>query len=78
VRWFEDGQPRGLMSRRRGMDPLAVTLHRGDALPPRRPWVEPMVTHHLFYAAATPGAREWRVEARDGSGRTYAETLRAG
>ncbi|MFN8668121.1 MAG: calcineurin-like phosphoesterase family protein [Gemmatimonadaceae bacterium] len=76
VRWFEDGQPRGLMSRRRGFDPLAVKLHRGDALPARRPWVEPMITNHLFYAAASPGAREWHVEARDGSGRTYTESLR--
>jgi C terminal of Calcineurin-like phosphoesterase/N terminal of Calcineurin-like phosphoesterase/Calcineurin-like phosphoesterase len=77
VRWFEDGQPRGVMSRRRGVDPLSVTLHRGDSLPARRTWVEPMVTNHLFYAAASPGAREWRVDARDGSGRSYSETLRA-
>lgn len=76
VRWYEDGQPRGLMSRRRGFDPLSVQQHRGDALPARRPWVEPIVTNHLFYAAATPGAREWRVEAEDGSGRRYSETLR--
>ena len=77
VHWFEDGTPRGLMSRRRGMDPLSTKLHGGDALPARRTWVEPIVTNHLFYAAATPGAKEWRVEARDGSGRSYSETLRA-
>jgi predicted phosphodiesterase len=77
VRWFEDGQPRGLMSRRRGTDPLSEKLHRGESLPARRTWVEPILTNHLFYAAATPGAREWRVEARDGTGRSYAETLRA-
>ncbi len=77
VRWFEDGQPRGLMSRRRGLDPLSVRLHTGATLPERRPWVDPMVTNHLFHAPATPGAREWRVEAQDGTGRRYSETMRA-
>jgi hypothetical protein len=78
VRWFEDGQPRGLMSQRRGLDPLSVKLHTGDRLPERRPWVDPILTNHLFYAAASRSAREWRVEATDAFGRTYTETLRAG
>jgi hypothetical protein len=78
VKWFEDGQPRGVMSQRRGLDPLSVKLHTGPRLPERRPWVDPMITNHLFYAAASAGAKEWRVEARDGAGRTYTETFRAG
>ncbi len=78
VRWFEDGQPRGLISRRRGLDPLSVKLHTGDKLPERRPWVDPILTSHLFYGAAAPGAKEWRVEAQDGFGRTYTESLHAG
>lgn len=77
VRWFEDGQPRGLLSRRRGLDPLSARLHAGDKLPERRPWVDPILTNHLFYAAVAPGAKEWRVEAKDGFGRTYTETLRS-
>jgi hypothetical protein len=76
VTWFEDGQPRGLMSRRRGKDPLSVEQHTGPEKPERRTWVEPMTTNHLFYAAASPSAQEWKVEAKDGNGRTYTETLR--
>ncbi|MGQ0648470.1 MAG: calcineurin-like phosphoesterase C-terminal domain-containing protein [Gemmatimonadaceae bacterium] len=78
VRWFEDGQPRGLMSQRRGLDPLSVKLHTGDKLPERRPWVDPMLTNHLFYAPASPQAKAWRVEAKDGFGRTYNATFERG
>jgi hypothetical protein len=77
VRWYEDGEPRGLLSRRRGYDPASVEQHTGPRLPARREWVEPMLSNHLFYGAASPDAKEWRVEARDGFGRVYSETLRA-
>lgn len=76
VTWFEDGRPRGLMSRRRGRDPVAVERSLGPTLPAKHTWVEPLVTDHLFYGAASPGTREFRVVARDGAGRTYTETLR--
>jgi hypothetical protein len=76
VTWFEDGAPRGLMSRRRGLDPQTVQEHRGPDKPVRRTWVEPVVTNHLFYAAASPSAREFRVEAKDGFGRTYSKEHR--
>lgn len=78
VRWFEDGQPRGLISQRRGFDPLSVKLHRGPDIPARRPWVEPVPTDHLFYGATTPGSRSWRVEATDRFGRQYSATLERG
>jgi hypothetical protein len=52
VRWFEDGAPRGLLSRRRGYDPASVEQHLGDRLPARRPWVEPILSNHLFFGAA--------------------------
>ncbi len=76
VRWFEDGQPRGVMSQRRGLDPLSVRLHTGPDLPLRRTWVDPIRTMHLFYAAVAPAAASWRVEATDGAGRTYHQELR--
>jgi hypothetical protein len=63
------------MSRRRGLDPLSVELHAGPALPPRRTWVEPYITDHLFYAPVSPDARDLRVEATDRFGRTYTATL---
>lgn len=78
VRWFEDGAVRGLMSRRLGLDPRAVELHTGADKPPRRTWVEPVRTNHLYYAAATPGAREVRVEATDTWGKRYSAALTLG
>lgn len=76
VRWFADGDPRGLMARRPGRDPWSVELHSGDDLPAHRPWVEPRITNHMFYAPAVAGVAEVRVEATDRFGRAYSETLR--
>lgn len=78
VAWYEDGERRGEMMRRPGLDPLAVRLHTGPDLPPRRTWVEPMHTDHLFRARPSPGAREVRVEATDRWGAVHTETLRLG
>ena len=64
------------MARRPGRDPLSVELHSGDDLPPHRPWVEPRITNHMFYAPVEPGVAEVRVEATDRFGRPYSETLR--
>jgi hypothetical protein len=75
VRYFEDGEPRGAMSRRPGRDPLSVSLHTGPALPVRRPWVEPMPTEHLFAAPATAGTREFRVELTNQWGERFTESL---
>ncbi len=71
VAWYEDGERKGEMARRTGTDPLAVKLHTGPDLPPRRTWVEPLNTNHLFYAPASQGTHEVRVEAIDRFGRAY-------
>ena len=71
VAWYEDGMRKGLMARRVGIDPLSERLHRGDDLPPPRPWVEPTPTNHLFYAPISADAGEIRVEATDRFGHTY-------
>jgi hypothetical protein len=74
VRWFADGEPRGLMVRSTGLDPLAVAQQTGAELPPRRTWVEPVRTDHLFIAA--PGtASRITVEATDPWGVAYSESL---
>lgn len=70
VVWYEDGERKGRMARRVGRDPVSLGIHTGDRLPPRRPWVEPY-GRYLFYAPASPEAREVRVEATDRFGRTY-------
>jgi hypothetical protein len=75
VRWFEDGQPRGLMSRRVGVDPLAAALYAGPALPASNPWVDPVPSAHLFYATPSRAAHDIVIEATDGFGRTYRERL---
>jgi calcineurin-like phosphoesterase family protein len=77
VTWYENGEPRGPMARRVGRDPRSVELHTGPSLPPRRKWVEPYPTAHLFYAPAAAGARALRVEARDRFGRTYSAEVPA-
>ena len=71
VRWFADGEPRGEMERRRGLDPLSVELHSGPDLPERRDWVEPVPVDHLFRAAVTGEEGEVVVEATDRFGRVY-------
>jgi hypothetical protein len=53
---------------------MSVKLHTGPELPPRRTWVEPTPTGHLFYGAVPPDAHEVRVEARDRWGGTYTGT----
>lgn len=75
VVWYEGGERRGLMSRRRGLDPLSVELHAGPSLPPRRTWVDPYVTDHLFYAPVSRDARDIKIEATDRFGRTHVGTL---
>lgn len=70
VVWYENGERRGRMGRRRGLDPRAVAEQTGPDAPPRRGWVEPTPTDHLYYAPATPGARV-RVEATNGWGATF-------
>lgn len=69
-----NGEPKGAMSRRRGVDPRSVSLHLGPDKPAKRAWVEPVVTDHLFYAPVPAGARVV-VEARDGWGNVYTTSI---
>ncbi|MFH1279468.1 MAG: calcineurin-like phosphoesterase family protein [Candidatus Eisenbacteria bacterium] len=75
VAWSEDGVRRFPMERRLGRDPRSVLLHGGPNLPAKHPWVEPVMTDHLFYAVPSAGATEVVVEATDRWGRTYREKL---
>jgi hypothetical protein len=78
ITWHEDGVRRGRMARRMGFDPLSVELHTGPDLPPRRPWVEPYPTNHLFYAPASRAANSIVVEAKDRFGRVYSSEVAPG
>ncbi|MEZ4701114.1 MAG: calcineurin-like phosphoesterase family protein [Rhodothermales bacterium] len=75
VVWYEDGERKGRMGQRLGLDPMSIELHAGPELPSHRPWVEPRKTQHLFYAPVSPEANSIRVEARDRFGRVYSATL---
>lgn len=78
VEWVADGEPRGPMARRAGLDPLSMQLHKGPTLPKKHGWVEPNRTDHLFYAPVAPSTREALVRATDRFGRTYSATWRRG
>lgn len=78
VTWYADGDRRGRMARRTGLDPRAVAEQAGRDRPARRSWVEPVPTAHLFYASVPAGTRELTVEARDPWGRVFTERLALG
>jgi len=73
--WYEDGARKGEMAQRTGTDPLSEALHRGEELPEKRSWVDPIPTNHLFYAPVSDDATEVTVEATDRFGRTYSSTI---
>lgn len=77
VVWYEDGERKGRMRQEMGLDPLSVELHQGGDRPPRRQWVEPRNTDHMFYAPASPTAGEVLVEATDRFGRVFSAPVRA-
>jgi hypothetical protein len=75
VEWFEDGNLRGAMEQKMGLDPLAVELHAGPQLPVKHKWVDPTLTDHLFECVPGPGAKEVTVRATDRFGRVYEEKV---
>ncbi|MEM6337285.1 MAG: calcineurin-like phosphoesterase family protein [Bacteroidota bacterium] len=75
VIWYEDGQRRGEMARRTGLDPLSIEQHTGPNLPERRTWVEPMPNDHMFYAPVGEVHGSLRVEVIDRWGRTFTEQV---
>lgn len=75
VEWFEDDQPRGLMCRHSGKDPLAVQLLCPSELPRSRRFVEAVNTDHLFVAHPSEGARVVKVVATDRFGAVFQSRL---
>lgn len=74
VTWFENGERRGAMTRQTGLDPWSVRLHTGPDLPPRRGWVDPEPTAHLFRASVGVGTPSITVEIRTRFGDVYGVT----
>lgn len=75
VVWYESGERKGEMERRRGLDPLAAKLYEGESLPPRHGWADPYVTDHLFLARPSEPGKKIVVEATDRWGRVARATL---
>ena len=75
VVWYEDGERKGKMEMRRGLDPLAVKLYAGANLPARHGWADPYVTDHLFHALPSGRAKKIVVEATDPWGRVARAVL---
>ena len=75
VEWWEDGQAKGAMQQRVGLDPLAVELYAGPELPNKHKFVEPTLADHLFYATPSKEARNVTVKATDRFGNVYIEEL---
>ena len=75
VFWYENGERRGEMVRRTGLDPLAVSLFDGPDKPERRTWVNPVPTHHLFYAPVSEITGDIRVEAINRWGKRFTAKL---
>ncbi|HEX9894027.1 MAG TPA: calcineurin-like phosphoesterase C-terminal domain-containing protein [Gemmatimonadales bacterium] len=70
VTYRVNGESKGLMARRRGLDPRSASEHQGEDKPAKRTWVDPVVTEHLFYAPVEQGTSVV-VEARDPWGEVY-------
>jgi hypothetical protein len=75
VSWFENGQRQGDMKQETGLDPLAVQLYSGAALPAKHKFVDPTLTDHLFSAQPSSNAREIKIEVTDRFGQTFTETV---
>ncbi len=75
ITWYEDGIRKGQLRQETGYDPLSVELHTGTEKPERRPWVEPQLTDHLYFATLSEGAKKFTVEAIDRFGKPYTESV---
>lgn len=71
VVWYEDGERRGRMARRLGVDPRAVAEQAGPDLPAHRSWVDPYPNAHMYWAPVAADHGRITVEATDRFGRVY-------
>ncbi|MFD1258061.1 calcineurin-like phosphoesterase C-terminal domain-containing protein [Mucilaginibacter terrae] len=71
VEYWLDGKYKGVLKNEHGMDPIAVTLYKGDKLPAGRTFPEPRDTDHLFVAHFAPEVKKVKVVATDRFGDKY-------
>jgi hypothetical protein len=75
VEYWADDQPKGIMERQIGFDPLAVKLYLGDQLPVTRSFAEPRKTDHLFVAHLSADTKKIKVVATDRFGEKFESEL---
>ena len=73
-----DGVEIGAPVQRVAFDPLAIETLRGGQLPVEYPLAEPKLTDHLFFIKVPAGCRRLEVEATDGSGEVFRESISLG
>ncbi|GAA4335456.1 calcineurin-like phosphoesterase family protein [Flaviaesturariibacter amylovorans] len=75
VEWWEDGQAKGAMQQRTGLDPWAVELYAGPQLPAKHKFVEPTIADHLFVATPAATAQRVTIKATDRFGNVFSQEL---
>lgn len=75
ISWAEDGVIKGEMKQFSGKDPLTIELYEGNIKPVEQPWVEPILTDHLFFVSPSANAKQIEVIATDRFGTIYKEKL---
>ncbi|HEY0177261.1 MAG TPA: calcineurin-like phosphoesterase family protein [Pedobacter sp.] len=77
VEYFLDGRSMGLLKNETGLDPLSITLYKGDELPVGRHFPEPHITDHLFFASIDASVKKIRLVATDRFGEKYSTEIHA-
>lgn len=75
IRCRADGVDVGSPVQRIAYDPLAIDTLRGNKLPASYPLAEPKLTDHLFFIKVPAGTRRLEVEAVDGFGTSYHDSI---
>jgi hypothetical protein len=65
VEWLEDDKYAGEMQRETTFDPLSLALHAGAELPVKRPWVDPVLTDHMFFATPSASSKKITIQVTD-------------
>jgi len=75
VALYADDKLVGDMNQFTGLDPQTITLMKGDKLPAKHPFAEPVMTDHLFLGNVPAGSKKAVVKATDRFGSVYTATL---
>ncbi len=76
AQWFEDGTLKGgLEKRTSSFDPQTVKLYKGDTLPAKHTWVEPLKNNHMFFAKPGAAAKTITVTVTNKWGRVYSKSI---